>query len=174
MGRYYEEKKEKYCCDDCCKRRCYCDCTKTKEAVIDANFHAGKARLGIETVFQYEDPCDNLEVLCQFFKDADENIHKLICALKYLSKYFEKECYYCGYDAAYIIQRAIRDAEVADIHWHALYELIDECNCECVLCEALVLVTVAFERIARAEILVASLKKLLKEDKEDKCKEDKC
>lgn len=173
MSKYYEEypKYDKCCYDKCCCNRCCCDCSKIAEAVKDAIFLSGKARLNIETIFDYEDPCDNLNVLNKFYEDAAEKVKNLICVLRYLSKNFDKDCFYCEYDAAFAIQRAIRDTEVVQYHWIALGELVNECNCECVLCEALTLITVSFERIAAASVWIASINKMLKE-KEDPCKKD--
>lgn len=148
-----------YCNDKKCCKCCVPDCNKIGCLIEDALYNVSGARIAIEAIFDYKSHCKNIEVLYAFYEDAKKHMEKLSEQLELLANYYDDDCFYCGYEAAFMIQRALRDVELAYIHLKDTKELVDKYGCECVLCEGYALVTVAFERIAACEVLVRAVAK---------------
>lgn len=169
---------EKHCCNcekQCCsckKESCkyekkYCDCyccDEYIELVNEAICISTKARVAILAIFEYKDPCENKDVLEYFYCKAKEALKCLCKVLSKLSYYFNMECFECPYEASYIIQRAIRNTELAIYQWDGLGMLKNPCCNECEYCEAVNFVRIALERIEDVVREVETLSKLLKSD----------
>jgi len=161
-------KKHDKCCDEKCCKRCDC-CHETKELLKEAYKYAFRARLAILAIFEYKNPCENREAIKYFLCKAKKAVKCLFKILEKLYWCFNKKCFHCEYEAANLIQKAIRNAESVAYTLCGIEKLCDHCCNECECCEEVYLISVALEEIEDVVREIETLFKLLKKRECKKC-----